>query len=478
MKISNFFFNYLSFPLLPNSSLTLRFLSFVLRFRIFHNTFREYLQICINKKENRKVIFAVNKFLYVRNLPLSIFEIYLSALRNLELNKDCVENSLKIINSFPDSDIGYWHIIHAYISQGKITKARNILERFNKTPIKSVRVSNLCFGNKIMNQLFSSTKIDTKSKFFHLFFSDSGLIGQSLLKVNFHKIKKESNFVIFISSHAGFSNTITALLNTIGLAKLLNINEIFIVRSSLTTSLYLQNLNIEDIKIKTVKCLPSQNHISGNFFSHYEFIKLQNPKFPLQRLDYASSMLKNYAIKNYQSNSEVIIHIRSGDIFNSRTVHKSYGQPPLAFYILSIRNIKPSSITLIFEDYANPVIKLLISFIKSINCNLKISNSNDLREDISCILKAKCCIFGNGTFVPGILLGSKSIKKIYSFELANESKIKWSLYRIEEIVNVTDKLGIYRKKILDNNWKASNSQLKLMSNYSINNLKLNLFKSL
>jgi len=109
------------------------------------------------------------------------------------------------------------------------------------------------------------------------------------------------------------------------------------------------------------------------------------------------------------------------------------------------------------------------------DCNLKLNNRNSLKEDISCILNAKSVIFGNGTFVPGILLGSKSIKTIYSFELKQKFKDIWSLERVKNIFNVTDELGLYRKNILNNNWRASNSQLKLMKNYSINNLKLNIF---
>ncbi len=476
MKISNFIFNYLSIPLLPNSDLTLRLLSFFLRFRLFHNAFTEYLQICINKKENKKVIFASEKFLYKNNLPLSTFDIYLRALRNLGLNKACIYNSLKIISLFPNSDVGYWNIIHAYISQGKLLEAKKIIERFNTTSVNSVRFSNICFGNKKIDKLFHSLKINTKSNFFHLFFSDSGLVGQSLLKVNIqNKDEKESNFVIFISSHAGFSNTLTALLNSIGLAKLLNIKEIFIVKTNLTSTLFLENLEIDNVKIKTTKYHPNKNYISGNFFSHFNFIKLQNPEFPIQRINYASSILSNYSLKNYNSNTELVIHIRSGDIFKARTVHKNYGQPPLSFYILIITKINPSSITLIFEDYANPVINLLISYIKSTDCNLKLNNTNCLKEDISCILNAKSVIFGNGTFVPGILLGSKSIKTIYSFELKQKFKDIWSLERVKNIFNVTDEHGLYRKNVLNNNWRASNSQLKLMKNYSINNLKLNIF---
>ena len=92
-------------------------------------------------------------------------------------------------------------------------------------------------------------------------------------------------------------------------------------------------------------------------------------------------------------------------------------------------------------------------------------------------MNAKSVIFGNGTFVPGILLGSKSIENIYSFELKEDFKVLWSLQRIKKVINIIDELGFYRENILNNNWKASKSQLKLMKNYSINNLKFNFSKS-
>ena len=466
----------MSIPLLPNSPLTLRFLSLVLRVKIFHDLFKNYLQICINKKENKKVIFAAEKFIFKRNLPFSIIEIYLSSLRNLGLNNDCIKCSSKFLNFYPHSDIGYWHLVHSYIALGDVLKAEEIVERFNTYSINSKRFHNLCIGNKTIEKLIVSSKIDIKSNFFHLFYSDSGLIGQSLLKIKVLGDKdKRSDFVIFISSHAGFSNTLIALLNSIGLSKLLNIKEIFIIKTDLTNSLCSDIFEIENIKIRTVKSNPSRNYIAGNFFSHYNFLKLQNPEFPIMRNQYASSILSKYSLKNKNPKLELVIHIRSGDIFRSRSIHKNYGQPPLAFYILCIKDIKPSSITLVFEDYSNPVIFLLISYVNSINCKLRLNKLNSLKEDVSCILNAKAIIFGNGTFVPGILLGSKSIKTIYAFELKQDFKDIWSLKRIKNIYNVTDEFGLYRKNVLNNNWKASNYQLKLMKNYSIDNLKLNIF---
>ena len=110
-----------------------------------------------------------------------------------------------------------------------------------------------------------------------------------------------------------------------------------------------------------------------------------------------------------------------GDIFKARSVHPSYGQPPLSFYILCINQIKPKSINMIFEDYSNPVIRPLIKYINSINCNLELNNSRLLKEDVSSVLSAKNIIF-KGTFIPGILLGCKTIIFLYTFELSENFK--------------------------------------------------------
>ena len=173
-------------------------MSFSLRFRIFHKIFRNYLIICINKKENKKIIFSTQKFLYIRKLPLSIFEIYLCALRNLQLHRDCINHSLNLIKIFPNSDIGYWHLVHSYISLGKIFEAKNVLKKYNSSPIYSKRIDSLCFGNKNIEKLIVSSKIDEKSKSFHLFFSDAGLIGQSLLNVKVKDIHEKKLFLQFL----------------------------------------------------------------------------------------------------------------------------------------------------------------------------------------------------------------------------------------------------------------------------------------
>ena len=137
-----------------------------------------------------------------------------------------------------------------------------------------------------------------------------------------------------------------------------------------------------------------------------------------------------------------------------------------------VNQIKPKSIKIIFEDYSNPVIKPLIKYINSKNCNLELNNSRLLQEDVTSVLTAKNIIFGKGTFIPGILLGCKTINNLYTFELSENFKSKWSLNRFNKIINVIDEKGIYRESILRNNWNAEAFQLNLMKKYPIEFLKL------
>ena len=68
------------------------------------------------------------------------------------------------------------------------------------------------------------------------------------------------------------------------------------------------------------------------------------------------------------SASSLTIHIRSGDIFGYKAFYyPSYGQPPLAYYILCIEYQKPSIVNLVYEDLANPVIEELISYLQNKN---------------------------------------------------------------------------------------------------------------
>lgn len=111
----------------------------------------------------------------------------------------------------------------------------------------------------------------------------------------------------------------------------------------------------------------------------------------------------------------LVIHIRSGDIFNG-LIHHSYIQPPLSYYEYILENNAYNRVTIVTEsDMMNPVIKELINRHPDL---ISVSSSN-LEEDVRFILSAKHLVVGTGSFAHILSLASPCIQKVYCFTAHN-----------------------------------------------------------
>jgi len=108
-------------------------------------------------------------------------------------------------------------------------------------------------------------------------------------------------------------------------------------------------------------------------------------------------------------NNDLVIHIRSGDLFDIPNPHEGYLVPPLSYYKKIIdENKYYENIYLIAEDRLNPCIDKLLEIYPNIKFKLQ-----SLQEDITLILSAVNVVISFGTFVPQILYLSKNIKTVY-----------------------------------------------------------------
>ncbi|EDZ92861.1 protein of unknown function DUF268 [Limnospira maxima CS-328] len=169
---------------------------------------------------------------------------------------------------------------------------------------------------------------------------------------------------------------------------------------------------------------------------------------------------------------DLVIHIRSGDIFRPHNPHPVYGQPPLSFY-QKIITLQPwNSISLVFENKSNPIIEPLIDFAKAYCLQVRVI-SGSLREDIEYLLKAKTLVVSMGTFAPAVTTISMNIKTVYYFE---NSFNTWGNPNIL-CVRVIDKKGTYKFEILNRNWQNTNEQRQLMLSYPLSSLDFDIDKS-
>lgn len=120
-------------------------------------------------------------------------------------------------------------------------------------------------------------------------------------------------------------------------------------------------------------------------------------------------VVQNECIKPLGDN-DILIHIRSGDVFrDGGRVHGRYYQPPLCFY-LSILDKKFDNVYLVAEDTKNPCINALLKLFPDIKYN-----QNNLTEDIKLILSAKHVVGSRGTFVSSLLKLSNNIVHTYNY---------------------------------------------------------------
>ena len=199
----------------------------------------------------------------------------------------------------------------------------------------------------------------------------------------------------------------------------------------------------------------------NNFKSQFHFnlpFKVEHHLFEKNIDDVKDIMIQNfkYNYKKRQSltNNDLVIHIRSGDLFKTdEKVHPKYISAPLYFYKKIITNNHYKNIYLVCEDTKNPVIKKLLEIYPNIIYNEK----NTLKDDIKLILQAKHIVSSVGTFVQSLLWMTKYTKKVYI-----PSFVRKNGYPPNLKIEVIDLPG-FKEKI--GKWKNNKEQRKILIHY-------------
>ena len=137
-------------------------------------------------------------------------------------------------------------------------------------------------------------------------------------------------------------------------------------------------------------------------------------KFPkkifTQNIEERNKLLqKAFLIKNINKldENDLVIHIRSEDIFSSKP-HPKYVPPPLSYYIKGIDKCKYDKIHIICKDTKNPVVNELRKLYKN-----AVYQKNTLEKDIRIILGATNIISSVGTFIDSLMRLSNNNKYLY-----------------------------------------------------------------
>jgi hypothetical protein len=182
--------------------------------------------------------------------------------------------------------------------------------------------------------------------------------------------------------------------------------------------------------------------------------------------EFKTNLLKKEILRNLPNieinidKNDLIIYIRSGDIFIKKNPCIFYAQPPYCFYKQILLNYKYTKKYIISQTTDNPVIKPLLKNFPDI-----IYHKNSIKVDMLYILKAYNIVVTKSTFLISLIQLNDNINKIYEYDLFfndsfdqdlnsyNYLKKNYIIYKM----NSSMKYKLFMKK-----WRNTRFQRQLM----------------
>lgn len=159
----------------------------------------------------------------------------------------------------------------------------------------------------------------------------------------------------------------------------------------------------------------------------------------------------------------VVIHIRSGDIFEPGGTSALYAPPPFSFYADIIDRHGGEVVVVSQQENLSPMVeKILNSYPKA-----KLQ-TRTLEEDISVILAAKYLVLAQGTFAWSLAMASTSLEVVYAF---NNNLTIWDSRVLSGVKIVEYDADGYLSR-----WDATKKQIELMLTFPQNKLRRTEFK--
>ena len=176
-------------------------------------------------------------------------------------------------------------------------------------------------------------------------------------------------------------------------------------------------------------------------------------------------VFKNELMKNLPkvktSPKDLYIHIRSGDIYSSYYVHRSYPQPPLCFYKSILNHNKYRNAYIITENNKSPIIKKLVKEYPQI-----ILNFNSVRNDLAVLINSYNLVGSVSSFVQVCLMLNDNIENYFEYDIYR--KLEKFRHLHHDCYKYPRKFNIYKMKPSEYYksemylWVNSPNQIKIM----------------
>ncbi|MCJ2071055.1 discoidin domain-containing protein [Methylobacterium sp. J-030] len=280
---------------------------------------------------------------------------------------------------------------------------------------------------------------------------------------------------IALLENGAFGNCLVQYYVAISAARALDLKLIKIPKIDRSQAIFLkERLTCHGITfIPADEPLPDDGYFLSGMFFDVPFQQMVNARSPMSMREVVHTYIRQVfnglpAVFPDKPEDQLIIHIRSGDIF-STWIDPNYPQPPLAFYRMVIERLlaedRIRSVRMVFENRANPVIPALEAYVEGIGLPLS-TQSGTLVDDVAAIANGRYLVFGFGSFGPGVCHLSERVDQVFYFS-CNWPQGFQSIETVGHVVEVRDVGGGYMKI---GEWTNSEAQRRLMVEYPAENL--------
>lgn len=225
------------------------------------------------------------------------------------------------------------------------------------------------------------------------------------------------------------------------------------------------------------RVFPRNPNLANKYSCHSTALQLSNivREVLLDQLKDESAFHRSFT--HMKSKKCVVAYMRGGDIFDDGGSNASYGQPPLAYYLLCIKHIRPSFVFVISQDGKNPCVTALIEWLVA----AKIDNSwsrNSFALDYLIQLESENLILGkssNNIALTAFSSSPYSRRKTLCLYEPNLKLIDITNQSTCSKLIVRDVKGDYRASFGMDRWRNTSDQRDAMVNYPMENLRLEVY---
>jgi hypothetical protein len=271
--------------------------------------------------------------------------------------------------------------------------------------------------------------------------------------------------------NGAFGNCLVQYIITIAVAKALNLKYIALPKADRSKVIFLrERFTCDGITfIPSDEPLPPDGYfLSGLYFDPTQFDALIGPRSPPDSRAIVRDVVRPLfnglpAVIPGKPDDQLLIHIRSGDIF-STWVDPHYPQPPFAFYRMVIDRLlgekRIRSVKLVFENRLNPVIAEVEAYAHQRGLPVEIQ-SESLVADVTALVNGRYLVFGLGTFGPAICHLSDRVEQVFYFA-SNWPQGFQAIPTIGKVVEVRD---VENRYIKVGAWQNTEDQRRMMVTY-------------